>query len=84
MSLKCLREPTQAVRQKLALAGTAPPDQSSQVTDFNLELAKVKVDGQLLFKVGGVTAPRLVNRPGAGGNQLAWDFTCELKQRETE
>jgi hypothetical protein len=68
--------------QKLALAGTAPPDQSTQVTEYNADLAKVKVDGQLLFSK--VQGPRLVNRPGAGGNQLAWDFTCDLKQRDTE
>jgi hypothetical protein len=70
--------------QKLALQGTAPPDQTAQIMQFNEDVANVKVDGQLLFKPGKVTAPKLVTRPGVGGNQLSWDFTCELNRREME
>jgi hypothetical protein len=69
--------------QKVALQGTAPPEQTGQITDYNEDLRKLKVDGQLLFSK--VNPPKWVNRAGAGGSQmLAWDFSCELNRRETE
>jgi hypothetical protein len=68
--------------QKVALQGTAPPDQTTQIADFNLDLKKVKVDGQPLFS--RVYPPKWVNRSGAGGQTLAWDFVCDLNRRELE
>jgi hypothetical protein len=73
--------------QKLILSGTAPADQTgqstAQITDYNEELRKIKVDGQLLFIK--VTPPKWVNRSGVGGSQTYnWDFTCDLNRRETE
>jgi hypothetical protein len=69
--------------QKVALTGTAPAEQRTQITDYNEDLRKVKINGQLLFSK--VTPPKWVNRSSAGGGQtLTWDFTCELNRRETE
>jgi hypothetical protein len=69
--------------QKIALTGTGPADQTTQITDYNKDLKEVKVDGQALF--GRVAPPKWVNRSGVGGSQtLAWDFTCDLNRRETE
>jgi hypothetical protein len=69
--------------QKINLSGTAPPEQSTQITDYNEDLRKFKVDGQLLFKLVG--GPTRVNRAGVGGAaNLHWDFTAELNHRETE
>jgi hypothetical protein len=69
--------------QKVVLSGTAPPDETTQITDFNDDMRKVKVDGQLLFKQ--VSPPKRVNRSGMGGSQtVAWDFSCELNRREIE
>ena len=69
--------------QKLVLSGTAPPEATTQITDYNDDLRKVKVDGQLLF--GKVSPPRVNNRAATGGGQtLNWDFNCELNRREIE
>jgi hypothetical protein len=69
--------------QKIALQGTAPVEQTTQITDYNEDMRKVKVEGQQLFSK--VTPPKWVNRSGVGGSPtLAWDFTCELKLQETE
>lgn len=70
--------------QKVVLQGTAPPDMTTQITDYNDDLRKVRVDGQLLFSK--VSPPRVVNRSGSGGSQtLNWDFACDLNRRdETE
>jgi Tfp pilus assembly protein PilN len=69
--------------QKLRLQGTAPSDQTTQINDYNEDLRKVKVDGKPLFKQ--VSGPHWVNRAALGGGQnLAWDFSCELNQREAE
>jgi hypothetical protein len=69
--------------QKLALQGTAPPDQTTQITDYNQDLRQAKMEGESLFsQVGG---PKWVDRTGAGGTHtLAWDFVCELKRLDTE
>jgi hypothetical protein len=67
----------------VALQGTAPADQRTQITDYNDRLRKVKVDGQPLFK--NVTPPKWVNRSSFGGSQnLIWDFNCELNRQESE
>lgn len=69
--------------QKVVLQGTAPPEQTTQITDYNDDLRKTKVDGQPLFTK--VSPPRVVNRSGTGGGQiLNWDFTCDLNRHETE
>ena len=69
--------------QKVALSGTAPVEMTTQITDYNEDLRKVKVEGQPLFTK--VTPPRWVNRSGVGGSQtLAWDFTCEINRQEKE
>jgi hypothetical protein len=68
--------------QKVALQGTAPPDQTGQITDYNEDLRRVRVDGQPLFS--RVNPPKWVTRTMAGGQTLAWDFTCELNRREVE
>jgi hypothetical protein len=69
--------------QKLSLSGTAPSDQTVQITDYNEDLRKVQVDGQPLFSK--VSPPHWVNRSGIGASQtLSWDFTCDLKRRESE
>lgn len=69
--------------QKLLLSGTAPSDQSTQITDYNEDLRKMKVDGQKLFsKVG---PPTWQSRAAVGGGQtLNWSFTCDLNRREAE
>jgi hypothetical protein len=46
--------------QKLLLQGTAPPEMTTQITDYNDDLRKVRVDGQPLFSK--VSPPRVVNR----------------------
>jgi len=69
--------------QKVVLQGTAPADQSIQITDYNEDLRKARVDGQALFSK--VSPPRMVNRSMAGrGQTLNWDFTCDLTSREKE
>jgi hypothetical protein len=69
--------------QKVSLQGSAPSDQTTQITDYNEDLRRAKVDGQLLFSK--VSLPKWVNRIGAGGvPTLAWDFICELNRQETE
>lgn len=69
--------------QKLIIQGTAPVEGTTQITDYNDDLRKVKVDGQLLFSK--VNPPRVVNRSGVGGSQsLNWDFMCDLNRREVE
>ena len=69
--------------QRLALQGTAPADQTTQVFDYNEDLRKVKIDGQPLFS--RVSPPKNNSRPGPAGTPvLAWDFSCELSRRENE
>ena len=69
--------------QRVALQGSAPPEQTKQVLDYVQDLKDAKVNGQRLFT--NVVAPKLVNRAGAGGSQtLTWDFSCDLLRREKE
>jgi hypothetical protein len=69
--------------QKLLLSGTAPADQTAQITDYNYDLLRYKVEGLEIFT--NVSGPKWVNRSGFGGSPtLNWDFTCDLKRRESE
>lgn len=69
--------------QKIVLQGTAPLDQTTQITDYIGDLKKTRVEGLPLFS--NVYPPRVVNRSGASGGQIVnWDFTCDLRVRENE
>jgi hypothetical protein len=69
--------------QKVALAGSAPPEQTKQVLDYSQDLKDTKINGLPLFT--NVQPPKLINRSGAGGSQtLAWDFSCDLQRQEKE
>lgn len=64
--------------QKLELVGTAPQDQSAQVTEYNAALRKATVNGEILFTK--IEPPRVETR----GQQVGWRFTCDLNRPEFE
>jgi hypothetical protein len=59
------------------LYGTVPQDNQLQVTDFNQDLRRAKVNGELLFSE--VDTPRLDIR----GAVVNWKFSCKLRSGET-
>lgn len=59
------------------LYGTVPQEHEVEITDFNQDLRRVKLNGELLFSE--VTTPRLEIR----GTTVAWRFSCKLRSGET-
>jgi hypothetical protein len=64
--------------RRITIFGTAPADESPKVQEFNDALRKATAKGQPLF--ARVQAPSSNVR----GNQLAWNFWCEIKRTEAE
>lgn len=63
------------------LFGTASLNDMESLQRFNEALRAVTVKGQPLF--GTISAPTTQRRPGAGGDQMGWNFSAELKRGET-
>lgn len=72
-----LKSMTLTREKVLTLFGTAPADQSAKITEFNAALKQYELYGQPLFVK--VAPPRI----GGAGNNLNWDFSCELNRLET-
>ncbi|MCL5098038.1 MAG: hypothetical protein M1608_11030 [Candidatus Omnitrophica bacterium] len=69
----------------LTLHGDAPADQANKILEYNKALSQVHVagnNGPLLFSK--VLPYNSTTRPGAGGMQIVWSFSCELTQTEIE
>lgn len=64
--------------QTVTLEGTAPADQSLELTTYNQNLRKATIHGEPLFSK--VEPPSLSTR----GQQIAWRFSCELSRGESE
>ncbi len=60
--------------QKITLAGTAPSDIRTTLTDYVRDLKEVTLDGKTVFK--RVDLP--ITRPGAG-QQITWQVNCDIK-----
>ena len=64
--------------RKLSLAGEAPMDQQSKVTEFNAQLNSTMLHGAPFFvKVN----PPTIN--ARSGNSATWNFDCELRTTDT-
>jgi hypothetical protein len=64
--------------QKLALAGTATPDQITDLLAFNNAMQKAEKNGQPMFNsVGGDQL-----RYNQSGDKVTWNFSLLLKQTE--
>jgi len=66
--------------RKLTLSGTAPRDAVSALHNFNEEMRKIMVRDQPLF---AKVAPPNQN-PSPGGQDVAWNFVCELRRSSAE
>ncbi|HTY86610.1 MAG TPA: hypothetical protein VMB80_04030 [Candidatus Acidoferrum sp.] len=64
--------------QRLALNGTAPPDQISALFDFDNGMQKVKLNGQPMFRTGA--GEPLVYRQV--NNNVTWNFGLQLQRQE--
>jgi hypothetical protein len=63
----------------LLVSGTAETGAQMALNDFNAEMRRYRIDGQLLFS--DVRAPTVTTKPGGG---LGWSFQCELRTTEIE
>lgn len=64
--------------RKLSLAGEAPMDQQSKITEFNAQLNSTMLHGAPFFvKVN----PPTIN--ARSGNSATWNFDCELRTADT-
>jgi hypothetical protein len=66
--------------RKLSLTGTASKDAVNAIHNFNEELRKITVKDQPLF---AKVAPPNQNF-GPGGQDLVWNFVCELRRSTAE
>lgn len=64
--------------QKLALNGTATPDQISTLFDFNNGMQKARLESQPMFRTGA--GDPLVYRQN--GNTVTWNFGLQLQRQE--
>lgn len=64
--------------QRLTLVGTAPQDQVSRLIDYNSDIRKALVNGEVLFS--SVDQPNYSTR----GREISWRFSCELERIELE
>jgi len=60
---------------RLFVAGTVGTEDQSRVNEFNADLRRAQVGGQLLFAEDGVQAPKITSR---GADAYRWDFTAKL------
>ena len=65
--------------RRLTLNGSAPKDQSKQLLDFDADIHKAVVNGQLLFDPN---AGDHVTYHDAPNNRVSWGCTLELKRGE--
>ena len=63
--------------QKLTVFGTGANEDTSKIQTFNAAMSKATVKDQLLF--AKVNPPFISPR---AGNQLNWNFVCELKRTD--
>ena len=64
--------------RRLTLVGTAPQDQVSRLIDYNSDIRKALVNGEVLFS--SVEQPNYSSR----GRLITWRFICELERMELE
>ncbi len=67
----------------LTISGTAPTDQTEQITEYNKALRQYHVggtNGPLLFS--GIQTPRTTSLGGPGGPLVRWDFACDLQGKD--
>ena len=60
---------------RVFVAGTVANEDQSRVNEFNADLRRAQVGGDLLFAEDGVQTPRISVR---AGNVYRWDFTARL------
>jgi hypothetical protein len=65
--------------QKLALNGTAPPDQITKITDFSDAMRKATLNSQPMFTPEG---SEQLNYRQSANNIVSWNFSLMLKHRE--
>ena len=64
----------------LRLYGSAASEDSPKVIDYNEAMGKVSAKGQALF--AKVNPPNVTLK--LGSQQIAWNFSCDLKRTDTE
>jgi len=62
--------------RKITLRGTVPTEDIANVSKFHKDLARLKVNGQLLFI--NVSPPAM----GGRGGEMSWSFSAELNSAE--